>query len=63
MYTILYVCKINIVHSILYCNVSVVYNSGTEVHVAIRSELRQHEHQFSCIKFHLNHSVSGTAFL
>ena len=27
------------------CNVSVVYNSGTEVHVAIRSELRQHEHQ------------------
>jgi len=30
---------------ITYCNVSAVYNSGTDVHVAIRSKLRQHEHQ------------------
>jgi len=27
-----------------YCNVSAVSNSGTEVHVAILSEPRQHEH-------------------
>ena len=27
------------------CNIVAVYNSGTEVHVATRSELRQHLHQ------------------
>ena len=38
-----------------------VFDSGTEVRVAIRIELGQHEHQLH--KFHLSQSVTGTAFL
>jgi len=45
----------------MYCNVSAVFDSGTEVRATIRIELGQHEHQLH--NFHLSQSVTSTAFL